>query len=64
MATISLRVADADLAEIDRRAGCARMTRTAFMLRSALGVATADEERFDGIERRLSRIEEVVFTLR
>jgi hypothetical protein len=32
------------------------------MLRSALGAASSDEERFDEIETRLNRVEEVVFT--
>jgi hypothetical protein len=61
MPTISLRVRDAELAEIDRRACELGVTRTAFMVRSALNVASADEERLDDMERQLARLEELVF---
>jgi hypothetical protein len=47
MATISLRVHDDELAEIDWRTGEAGVSRTALMLRAVLGAATADERRFD-----------------
>lgn len=57
MATISLRVADDDLAAIDDRAGRAGMTRTAFMPKAVFGAATADEQRFEEIEDWLQRVE-------
>lgn len=59
--TISLRVRDLELAQIDERAVALGMTRTAFMLRAALDVATADERRLQTIETRLSRVETVLF---
>jgi hypothetical protein len=63
MPTISLRVRDAELAEIDHRAGELGVTRTAFMVRCALDVATADEQRLDDVEFRLARLEELAFSV-
>jgi uncharacterized protein (DUF1778 family) len=57
MTTISLRVRDDELAEIDRRAAEAGLTRTALMLRAVLDAATADEKRFYEIEDRIERLE-------
>jgi uncharacterized protein (DUF1778 family) len=56
MPTISLRVRVDDLERIDRRAGELGITRTALMLRAALGNATADEERFDELEDQVARL--------
>jgi uncharacterized protein (DUF1778 family) len=58
MSTISIRVNDDDLAEIDRRADSAGMARSAFMLKTALDRATADERRLEEIEDRLAHAEE------
>jgi hypothetical protein len=63
MPTISLRVGDNELAEIDRRAGELGVTRTAFLVRCALNIATADEQRLDDVERRLARLAELAFGL-
>jgi hypothetical protein len=57
MPTISLRVHDDDLEDIDRRAGDLGMSRTAFLLRAALGAVTADEKRFAALEERLDWVE-------
>jgi uncharacterized protein (DUF1778 family) len=51
MATISIRVPDDDLAEIDRRARARNMTRTAFML----GAALADDLFQTPSEKRVRR---------
>jgi hypothetical protein len=59
--TISIRVPDDDLAEIDRRAGELGTTRTGLMLRAVLGGITADEERLGRIEDRLDRVEASLF---
>jgi hypothetical protein len=61
MASISIRVADADLQELDRRASLAGMSRTAFVLKAALDRATEDELRLADIEDRLSRVEDALF---
>jgi uncharacterized protein (DUF1778 family) len=54
---VSIRVSDHQLAEIDRRAQKAGLTRTSFMIMSALGGDPADK-RLEIIERRLSRVEQ------
>jgi uncharacterized protein (DUF1778 family) len=59
--TISLRCSGDERAELDQRAGCAGMTRTAFILRAALDQATEDERRFAEIEARLARAEALLF---
>ena len=61
VATISLRVPESQLVEIDERADAAGMTRTEFMLRAELGAATSDEQRLERIEARLDRAESVMF---
>jgi uncharacterized protein (DUF1778 family) len=61
--TISIRVPDKDLAEIDRRAAAGGWTRTAFLLRTALGAATQDERRLEDHEQRLKLLEEQVFRI-
>jgi uncharacterized protein (DUF1778 family) len=60
--TINFRVSDDDLAEIDR---CVELhgfpSRTAFLLELALASElsqTADERRFEDIEKRLALLEE------
>jgi uncharacterized protein (DUF1778 family) len=63
LSTISLRVRDSELAEIDRRAGKLGVTRTAFVLRCALDLASADEQRLDDVERRVARLEELAFSV-
>jgi hypothetical protein len=61
MRTISMRVPDDDLAEIDRRAlAHGYPNRTAFLLGLALSddlAKTADMARFEEIEARLERVE-------
>ena len=57
MPKTSLRIPDDALAEIDRRAAELGISRTAFMLRTALGRVTADEQRLVEIEERLARVE-------
>jgi hypothetical protein len=60
MASISLRVPDDDLAEIDRRAAARGLNRTEYMRRCALSddlAETADEARFHAIEERLELLE-------
>jgi hypothetical protein len=37
------------------------LARAAFVIRLALNVASTDEDRLDGIERRLARLEELAF---
>jgi uncharacterized protein (DUF1778 family) len=59
--TISLRIDDQSLAELDARADRAGLSRTAFVLRAALDRATADERLFESIEERLVRAEELLF---
>lgn len=61
MATVSLRISDDDLAVIDLRAGKLGVTRTAYMLRTMLGRATAEERRLDEFEDRLARVEAALF---
>lgn len=65
MATISIRVADVDLAEIDRRTRAhGYPNRTAFLLGVALSenlAQTAEETRFESIEKRLGRLEEATW---
>lgn len=54
--TISIRVPDEDLAEIDRRASARRLSRTAFMLAAALSSTlpqTVEQEQLDNLEERL-----------
>lgn len=61
---ISIRAAEADVEEIDRRASARGMSRTAFLLETALAdhlAKTADEERNDRIEERLHRLEAATF---
>ena len=58
--TISLRVPGDQLAEIDQRAEAAELTRTEFMIRSALGESLntrSANERFAQMESRLERLE-------
>jgi predicted DNA binding CopG/RHH family protein len=61
--TISIRVPDDDLAEIDRRRAALGMNRTAFLLRTVLGAATQDERRLKDHEQRLKDLEEQVFRI-
>jgi hypothetical protein len=58
MAKVSIRVPDPDLIEIDRRAHRSGMTRSAFILKTALDRATGDERQFEEINERLRRLEE------
>lgn len=60
MPTISIRIANDELARIDERADELGINRTTFMLRTVLGRATADEQRFERIEERLARAEEAL----
>jgi uncharacterized protein (DUF1778 family) len=61
---ISVRVPEAELEELDRRAKAHGTSRTAFLLGAALsdGLAkTAEQERLDRIEKRLARVEAMTF---
>jgi hypothetical protein len=53
VATISMRVSDAELEEIDRRARERGMTRSALMIGSTLDLITADEARFRELEHEV-----------
>jgi uncharacterized protein (DUF1778 family) len=61
VAKVSLRIRDAELEAIDRRAAEAGVTRTGYMLRAALDLATGEEQRLESIEDRLERIEVALF---
>lgn len=63
----TVRIPEADLAEIDRRAAARRLTRSAYMIGCSLGrdfAPTLEEEareRLENIELRLDRVEEATF---
>jgi hypothetical protein len=58
---IGLRVKPDDLAKIDARARKAKLTRTAYMVRAALGPAGEDgpdvAERLNALEKRVAALE-------
>jgi uncharacterized protein (DUF1778 family) len=61
---ITIRLPAERLEEIDRRAGARGMTRTAFILETALDdhyEQTAEEKAFGDFDRRLTRLEHATF---
>jgi hypothetical protein len=56
VSTISMRVPNAQLEEIDRRARERGVTRSALMIGATLDLITADEERFRELEDEIGRL--------
>jgi hypothetical protein len=56
VSTISMRVPNAQLEEIDRRARKRGVTRSALMIGATLDLITADEERFRELEDEIGRL--------
>ena len=54
---VGIRVPEGDLAEIDRRAQAAGLTRTAFLIRSALQTHPASLQAGSTLEQRLAAVE-------
>ena len=65
----TIRIPEADLAEIDRRAASRHMNRSEYMIACALGRDYAStledeaQERLANIEDRLARVEEATFSV-
>jgi hypothetical protein len=62
--TIQISVAVHDLAEIDRRAQRARISRTEYMVRCGLGQSPDPEavpQRLDALEKRIERLEALTY---
>ena len=62
---VAVKMLPDELADIDARAHALNMTRTDYMLRTALRQPLGDEgfdERLEDVERRLGRLEEIAFT--
>lgn len=61
---ISMRVPEDQLAAIDAKAADARMSRTQYMIRTALGEPISTlriEDRLQSIDERIARLEEFTF---